>query len=124
MDRLHLRVISLVSASDLWFDYHMECSHSRRPARLRQYPLYSKPTPPPALAEHFTPEVYAKSQAYGKDKAKFSLVSGLYKQAVDSLMLHYDAYPWAWDVAGRIIEKLGYSTEYEVNTILHIHCIR
>ncbi|KAH8105176.1 peptidase family M48-domain-containing protein [Cristinia sonorae] len=81
---------------------------------LRQYPLYSKTAPPPALAEHFTPEVFAKSQAYGKDKAKFSLVSGLYKQAVDSLMLHYGAYPWAWDVAGRILGKLGYSTDYEI----------
>lgn len=70
------------------------------------------------MAEHFTPEVFAKSQAYGKDKAKFSFVTGLYKQTVDSLMLHYGAYPWAWDVAGRLIGKLGYSTEYEVRRIL------
>jgi len=81
---------------------------------LRQYPLYSKTEPPPALAEHFTAEDFAKSQVYGRDKARFSLVSGLYKQVVDSAMLHFGAYAWAWSVAGQLIAKAGYGAEYEI----------
>ena len=69
---------------------------------LRQYPLYSKKEPPKALAEHFTPEVFAKSQVYGKDKAKFALLSGLYKQVVESALLQYGCYALAWDVAGKV----------------------
>lgn len=83
--------------------------------RLRQYPLYSKTEPPLALAEHFTSEVFAKSQVYGRDKAKFSLVAGLYKQVVDSAMLHFGAYAWAWRVGGQLLAKMGYGAEYEVN---------
>ncbi|PCH34809.1 hypothetical protein WOLCODRAFT_133619 [Wolfiporia cocos MD-104 SS10] len=81
---------------------------------LRQYPLYSKPAPPAALAAHFTDEVFTKSQAYGRDKAKFSLFAGLYKQTIDSLLLHYGVYPWAWAVGGRAIGKFGYGPEYEI----------
>lgn len=69
------------------------------------------------LAEHFSEEDFHKSQVYGKDKAKFALVSGLYKQAVDSLMLHYGLFAWAWDCGGQIVTKLGYSSEYEVCTL-------
>lgn len=82
--------------------------------RLRQYPLYSKATPPPALAEHFTGDVFQKSQVYGRDKAKFALFSGLYKQIIDSLLLHFGFYAWGWKVGGLAVGKLGYSEEYEV----------
>ncbi|KAI0279546.1 peptidase family M48-domain-containing protein, partial [Russula aff. rugulosa BPL654] len=64
---------------------------------LRQYPLYSRLTPPAVLADHFTPQVFEKSQIYGKHKAKFSIISGLYKQFIDTLQLSsYMYYPWAW----------------------------
>ena len=82
--------------------------------RLRQYPLYSKKEPPKALAAHFTPEVFKKSQEYGKDKARYALVSGLLKQVLESLMLHYGIYAWGWDVAGRLLGMFGYGEEYEV----------
>ncbi|EIW74190.1 hypothetical protein CONPUDRAFT_93981 [Coniophora puteana RWD-64-598 SS2] len=81
---------------------------------LRQFPLYSKTSPPDVLAAHFDEETFAKSQAYGRDKARFSLVSGLYKQALDSLLLQYGFYGWAWDVAGRGIGQFGYGPEYEI----------
>ena len=84
--------------------------------RLRQYPLYSKKTPPPALAQHFTSEVFEKSQNYGKEKAQFAFVSGIYRQVLDSLCLQVGMYAWAWDVAGRTTAKLGYGAEYEVRT--------
>lgn len=83
-------------------------------SRLRQYPLYSKKTPPPVLAQYFPDDLFEKSQLYGKDKAKFSLLSGLYRQTIDSLMLHFGIYAWAWSVGGSIIAKLGYGQEYQV----------
>jgi len=81
---------------------------------LRQFPLYNKTEPPPALASHFTPDVFKKSQEYGRDKARFSLISGLYRQTLDSLLLHFGVYAWAWTIAGKLIGKLGYSSEYEI----------
>jgi len=82
---------------------------------LRQYPLYSKTAPPPVLAEHFKPGEFEKSQKYGKDKAKFALLSGLYKQILDSLMIHYGTYAWSWAAAGSTIAYFGYGPEYEVS---------
>ncbi|KIY44638.1 hypothetical protein FISHEDRAFT_61693 [Fistulina hepatica ATCC 64428] len=81
---------------------------------LRQYPLYSKPDPPPSLTAHFTPDVYKKSQDYGRDKARFALVSGLYKQCLDSTLLHFGFYAWGWRVAGSLLTYFGYGPEYEI----------
>lgn len=90
----------------------LTCTSSK--LRLRQFPLYSKTEPPPVLAEHFKPDTFVKSQAYGKDKAKFSLVSGLYKQVVDSAFLQYGLMAWSWKIGGNITALLGYGPEYEV----------
>jgi len=81
---------------------------------LRQYPLYSKTEPPSALASHFTPEVFKKSQSYGKDKARFALISGLFKQCIDSAMLHFGFYAWSWGASGRLLSCFGYGPEYEI----------
>ncbi|KAI9438345.1 peptidase family M48-domain-containing protein [Lactarius indigo] len=83
---------------------------------LRQYPLYSKPAPPSVLAEHFAPDVFEKSQKYGKHKAKFSIVSGLYKQVIDTLQLASGVYyPWAWSASGRLLGLAGYGPEYLIS---------
>lgn len=58
---------------------------------------------------------FRNSQVYGRDKAQFSLVTGLLKQAIDSAMLHYGFYAWAWDMGGKFIGRFGYGTEYEVS---------
>jgi STE24 endopeptidase len=82
---------------------------------MRQYPLYSKTAPPAILAEHFTPEVFEKSQKYGKHKAKFSIFSGLYTQFIDTLQLASGMYhPWAWMTSGRLIGLAGFGPEYQV----------
>lgn len=88
---------------------------------IRQYPLYSKTEPPAVLAAHFSPDAdtFEKSQKYGKDKAKFSIFSGLYKQCIDSAMIQYGFYAWAWATADRILVKFGYGPEYEVSHLLH-----
>jgi len=81
---------------------------------LRQYPLYDKKEPPEALKKDFEPGQFEKSQKYGKDKAKFALFSGIYKQAVDSAMLQYGFYAWSWKAAGCLIARLGYGPEHEI----------
>ncbi|KAF9652547.1 hypothetical protein BDM02DRAFT_3153675 [Thelephora ganbajun] len=81
---------------------------------FRQFPLYSKTEPPAVLKEHFKDDTFKKSQEYGKDKAKFSLYSGLFKQILDSALLHYGVYAWSWDVAGSIRSALGHGPEHEI----------
>ncbi len=66
------------------------------------------------LKEHFKADVFNKSQTYGKDKAKFSLVSGLYKQVVDTILMQFGLVAWSWTAGGWIVGKLGYGSEYEV----------
>lgn len=83
---------------------------------LRQYPLYSKLSPPALLANHFKPGVFEKSQEYGKDKAKFSLIAGLYRQILDTVQIQSALYyPWAWSFAGQAIQKFGYGPEYQIS---------
>jgi len=85
---------------------------------LRQFPLYSKTEPPAVLKEYFKDDTFKKSQAYGKDKAKFSLCSGLFRQVLDSALLHYGVYAWSWDLAGSIRSVAGYGPEHEVSPML------
>jgi STE24 endopeptidase len=63
------------------------------------------------LKGHFDQETFEKSQRYGKDKAKFSFVSGIYRQCIESALIHFDFYPWAWTAAGKLVLKLGYGGE-------------
>jgi STE24 endopeptidase len=112
MGRYAFRVLSPVGAPFLYLIHTILTSQTH--GRLRQYPLYSKTKPPTALANHFTPEVFEKSQKYGKDKAKFALFSGLYKQCLDSSFIQWGFNAWSWDVAGRILYKFGYGPQYEV----------
>ena len=86
--------------------------------RLRQFPLYSKTEPPAALKDHFKEEVFKKSQTYGKDKAKFSLISGLFKQVVDSILMQFGLVAWSWKAGGWIVGKLGYGPEFEVRVLV------
>ncbi|KAG8684614.1 hypothetical protein FRC08_013600, partial [Ceratobasidium sp. 394] len=81
---------------------------------FRQYPNYSRPHPPAALREHFTDEVFQKSQRYGRDKARFQVVSKLYSQLLETGMIVFGAFPWAWGTAGNILAKYGYGPEYEI----------
>ncbi|TFY77410.1 hypothetical protein EWM64_g6604 [Hericium alpestre] len=82
---------------------------------LRQFPLYNKTAPPAVLADHFKPDVFEKSQKYGKHKAKFSLFSGLYKQIVDTIQIGSGLYyPWAWMFAGQLLLWAGYGSEYQI----------
>ncbi|KAF8123603.1 peptidase family M48-domain-containing protein [Boletus edulis] len=129
MDLLHIQLaalqhqLSFVATEPIdWKFYAQACSWAMTLFEsyllLRQYPLYSKTAPPPALAAHFDETTFRNSQLYGKDKAQFSLVAGLLKQAVDSAMLQYGLYAWAWAVSGRLMGRFGYGTEYEITQSL------
>lgn len=89
-------------------------------SRLRQYPFYSKKAPPAEIAAHIDDSTFEKSQNYGRDKARYAFVSGLLRQALDSVLLHYGVYAWAWISAGDIIRKLGYGPDYEVRPTLYL----
>jgi len=92
---------------------------------LRQFPLYNKREPPPALAEHFSPEVFSKSQDYGRHKAKFSFVSLYYKQLLDTVQLASGLYyPWAWSFSGQLLAKAGYGPEYTITqSVLFVYIL-
>lgn len=76
--------------------------------------MYSKTKPPASLANHFEAGVFEKSQNYGKDKAKFALFSGIFKQLLDSFMLQSGFYAWSWGVSQNIMTNIGYGQGYEV----------
>ncbi|CCO33594.1 STE24 endopeptidase [Rhizoctonia solani AG-1 IB] len=80
----------------------------------RQFPNYSRPHPPAALKSHFTDEVFRKSQRYGKDKAKFGLISKLYSQLLETALIVFGSFPWAWKISGSLLAKFGYGPEYEI----------
>ncbi|KAG7085603.1 hypothetical protein E1B28_003154 [Marasmius oreades] len=81
---------------------------------LRQYPLYSKTEPPPALAKYISKEDFKKSQDYGRDKAKFLLVSKIYSQLLESIMVQYGFYAWSWKLSRQLVGRFGYGPEYEI----------
>ena len=93
---------------------HTLCNWRVHFTRLRQYPFYSKKAPPSELSKHIDDSTFEKSQNYGRDKARYAFVSGLLRQAIDSALLHYGIYAWAWTSAGTTIGKFGYGSEYEV----------
>jgi STE24 endopeptidase len=107
------RVLAVCQSDDCVVVLLCSCSI----CRLRQFPLYSKKEPPAALKDHFSQETFDKSQAYGRDKAKFALFSGLYKQIMDSALIHYGTYAWSWNLAGKFLAKFGYGGEYEVGLL-------
>lgn len=50
-------------------------------------------------------ETFDKSQAYGRAKAKFSFVSGLFNQLKSIAVLYFNVYPIVWGVAGTILAR-------------------
>lgn len=86
--------------------------------RLRQIPKYKIAAPPPELATHFPEDKFLKAQQYGAAKARFSIVSGLINQLLDTAFLVLDVYPKTWILAGTILARFGYDESYEVSPII------
>lgn len=67
---------------------------------LRQYQVLKQTKPPKALRGEVSQEVFDKSQAYGRAKAKFGFVSGLYSQVQNYSIIYYDVLPKLWALTG------------------------
>ncbi|KAI0997146.1 CAAX prenyl protease 1 [Podosphaera aphanis] len=52
------------------------------------------------LKNEVSQEVFDKSQAYGRAKAKFGFYSGLFSQLQNAAFIYYDALPKLWTLAG------------------------
>jgi STE24 endopeptidase len=74
---------------------------------LRQYQVLKQSRPPKALDGAVTQEVYDKSQAYGRAKAKFGAVSDLYGQLQNLGFIYYDVLPRLWELTGTVMIKFA-----------------
>ncbi|KAL1958752.1 hypothetical protein VTO42DRAFT_3871 [Malbranchea cinnamomea] len=67
---------------------------------LRQYKVLQRTKPPKVLEGEVSQEVFDKSQAYGRAKAKFNFISGLYGQIQNLGFIYYDVLPKLWGLTG------------------------
>ncbi|KAH7246422.1 myosin-like coiled-coil protein-domain-containing protein [Fusarium tricinctum] len=72
---------------------------------LRQYRVLQKTSPPAVLSKEVSQEVFDKSQAYGRAKAKFEIVNGLYSQVQNIAFMHFDVLPKLWSWTGDLLLK-------------------
>ncbi|KAJ5176222.1 CAAX prenyl protease 1 [Penicillium canariense] len=72
---------------------------------LRQYKVLQQTKTPKVLEGEVTQKVYDQSQAYGRAKAKFSFVSGLYGQLQNLVFVYGDILPKLWGVAGLVLAR-------------------
>ncbi|GAO16968.1 uncharacterized protein UV8b_06675 [Ustilaginoidea virens] len=72
---------------------------------LRQYRILQKTQPPAVLAKEISQHTFDKSQAYGRAKARFEIVSGLYAQIQNVAFIHYDVLPKLWSWTGSLLLK-------------------
>jgi STE24 endopeptidase len=72
---------------------------------IRQYRVLQRTAPPKVLAKEVSKETFDKSQAYGRAKAQFSIVSGLWAQICNTLFVQYDALPLLWNRSGDLLRN-------------------
>lgn len=74
---------------------------------LRQYGVLRKTTPPAVLSKEISQETFDKSQAYGRAKAQFEIVSGLWAQIQNVVFIQYDILPKLWSWTGDLLLKFA-----------------
>ncbi|KAK5993949.1 CAAX prenyl protease 1 [Cladobotryum mycophilum] len=72
---------------------------------VRQYRVLNLPKPPAVLAKEVSKETFDKSQAYGRAKAKFSVVNGLWGQIANFAFIQFDVMPKLWSWTGDLLLK-------------------
>ena len=72
----------------------------------RQYKVLQRVKPPKVLEAEVDQETFDKSQAYGRAKAQFGFVDGLYNQILSLAFVYYDAYPKLWTLTGNWLVHL------------------
>lgn len=70
---------------------------------FRQYKVLKQTRPPKVLANEVSQEVFDKSQAYGRAKAKFGFWAGLYSQIQNTAFIYYDVLPKLWHLTGSLL---------------------
>lgn len=68
--------------------------------------------PPKALEDEVSQDVYDKSQAYGRAKAKFGAFSSLLSLAENTAIIWYDLLPKLWKITGVWLIRLAGSTRF------------
>jgi STE24 endopeptidase len=75
------------------------------------------------LKDHLQQDTFEKSQAYGRDKARFSFISSFYHQVIASVSIHYDVYAWSWATADSIRAFVRPDSTSQVIIWLCLHLI-
>ncbi|KAL1838608.1 hypothetical protein VTJ49DRAFT_2476 [Mycothermus thermophilus] len=73
----------------------------------RQFRVLQRTKPPKVLEKEVSQEVFDKSQAYGRAKAKFAGASGLYAQLQNLAIYHFDVLPKLWSLAGDFLLRFA-----------------
>ncbi|EAA32128.3 putative zinc metallo-protease [Neurospora crassa] len=73
----------------------------------RQYQVLKKTKVPKVLEHEVSQEVFDKSQAYGRAKAKFEFFSGIYGQIQNILFYQFDVLPKLWSFAGNLLVRFA-----------------
>ncbi|EAQ90576.1 hypothetical protein CHGG_02511 [Chaetomium globosum CBS 148.51] len=73
----------------------------------RQYKILQKTKPPKVLEHEVSQEVFDKSQAYGRAKAKFTGFNGLYGQLQNLAFYHFDVLPKLWSWTGDLLLRFA-----------------
>ncbi|KAB8304553.1 hypothetical protein EYC80_003936 [Monilinia laxa] len=74
---------------------------------LRQFQVLKQTRPPKVLSNEVSQEVFDKSQAYGRAKAQFGFVAGLYGQIQNTAFIYFDVLPKLWDFTGSWLLRLA-----------------
>ncbi|KAI9748257.1 MAG: hypothetical protein M1815_003413 [Lichina confinis] len=74
---------------------------------LRQYRVLCRTRPPKTLEAEITQEVFDKSQAYGRAKAKFRFLNDIYNVAQQFYFIYADVLAQIWALAGGVLTEYG-----------------
>ncbi|KAB8070494.1 peptidase family M48-domain-containing protein [Aspergillus leporis] len=70
---------------------------------FRQYKVLQRTKPPQVLEAEVSQKVYDQSQSYGRAKAKFGFVAGLYSQIQNLAFIYGDVLPKLWGASGLLL---------------------
>ena len=86
----------------------------------RQYRMYSRTAPPPALAGHVSADDFRKSQRYGRDKMRFSMVSDAVMHVVSLVSVNYNASAHMWGWGGELLRWLRVAPSEQALSAAHM----
>ncbi|EFX04750.1 prenyl protease ste24 [Grosmannia clavigera kw1407] len=94
---------------------------------FRQYQYLKAPAAPKVLQHEVSQEVFDKSQAYGRAKAKFGFYDGIWNQMQNLAFFQFDLLPKLWSWSGKLLLRwapvafsgeISHSIVFVLSTIL------